>query len=131
MESRVPTLRSSCLCAAPLAVLIGFAEPAWAQERLVPAEQVRFDYAQVLGVQPVYQVLNATARERQCRHPQQRNAPECREVLVPVEMRRPIAYDVDYTYKGVKYRSRLAQDPGRRLRIRIGITPVIGSEIQP
>ena len=41
------------------------------------------------------------------------------------EFRRPIAYDVDYVYKGSKYRSRLPDDPGNRLRIRIGVTPVV------
>lgn len=115
----------------PLIALALLAVPVMAQERVVPAEQVRYDYAQVLSVQPVYQVLNATAAERQCRSNGGRNDADCREVLVPMQMRRPVAYDVDYTYRGVKYRSRLAQDPGRRLRIRVGITPVIGSEVQP
>ena len=102
-----------------------------AQEQLVPAEQVRYDYAQVLSVQPVYQVLNAsTARER-CRPLPGSAVRECREVRVPLEYRRPIAYDVDYTYRGVKYRSRIAQNPGRRLRIRIGITPMVSAEVRP
>lgn len=101
------------------------------QERLVPAEQVRYDYAQVLNVQPVYQVLNASTAEAQCRPLPGSAVRECREVRVPLEYRRPIAYDVDYTYRGVKYRSRLAQNPGRRLRIRIGITPVVGTEVRP
>ena len=36
--------------------------------------------------------------------------------MVPVEreFRRLIAYDVDYVYKGDKYRSRLPYDPGNR-----------------
>ncbi|RMH90887.1 hypothetical protein EBB59_09430 [Lysobacter pythonis] len=115
----------------PLAALAGFAAPLHAQERVVPAENVRIDYAQVLRVQPVYQVVNANARERHCTTIANKQRSECREVLVPTEFRRPIAYDVDYTYKGVKYRSRLAQDPGRRLRIRIGVTPIVGSEVGP
>lgn len=115
----------------PLIASALLAMPAFAQDRVVPAEQVRYDYAQVLSVQPVYQVLNATAAERQCRSNGGRNDADCREVLVPMQMRRPVAYDVDYTYRGVKYRSRLAQDPGRRLRIRVGVMPVIGSEVQP
>ena len=49
--------------------------------------------------------------------------PRCRTVLVGREFQRPIAYDVDYMYKGMKYRSRLAEDPGTRLRIRISVTP--------
>ncbi|MEG3193876.1 hypothetical protein SNE32_16775, partial [Lysobacter sp. D1-1-M9] len=50
---------------------------------------------------------------------------DCVPVTVEREFRRPIAYDVDYVYKGSKYRSRLPDDPGNRLRIRIGVTPVV------
>jgi len=49
--------------------------------------------------------------------------PRCRTVLVGREFQRPIAYDVDYMYKGMKYRSRLSEDPGSRLRIRISVMP--------
>lgn len=49
----------------------------------------------------------------------------CRMVPVEREFRRPIAYDVDYVYKGVKYRSRLPFDPGNRLRIRVAVTPIL------
>lgn len=49
----------------------------------------------------------------------------CRVVPVEREFRRPIAYDVDYVYKGIKYRSRLAEDPGNRLRIRVSVTPYV------
>ena len=52
-------------------------------------------------------------------------AEDCRMVPVEREFRRPIAYDVDYDYKGLKFRSRLPDDPGNRLRIRIGVTPVV------
>ena len=51
--------------------------------------------------------------------------PSCRMVPVEREFRRPIAYDVDYVYKGIKYRSRLADDPGNRLRIRVSVMPYI------
>jgi uncharacterized protein YcfJ len=47
----------------------------------------------------------------------------CRLVEVGREFRRPIAYDVDYVYKGTKYRSRLPEDPGNRLRIRVSVAP--------
>ena len=47
----------------------------------------------------------------------------CRLVQVGREFQRPIAYDVDYVYKGTKYRSRLAEDPGNRLRVRVSVTP--------
>lgn len=51
--------------------------------------------------------------------------PSCRMVPVEREFRRPIAYDVDYVYKGIKYRSRLAEDPGNRLRIRVSVMPYV------
>ena len=47
----------------------------------------------------------------------------CRIVEVGREFRRPIAYDVDYVWRGTKYRSRLPEDPGNRLRIRVSVTP--------
>lgn len=50
---------------------------------------------------------------------------DCRMVPVQREFRRPIAYDVDYVYKGVKYRSRLPEDPGNRLRIRVSVMPYL------
>jgi len=53
----------------------------------------------------------------------------CRVVEVGREFRRPIAYDVDYVYKGTKYRSRLPEDPGNRLRIRVSVTPYIPDAI--
>jgi len=47
--------------------------------------------------------------------------------LVPVErqFRRPIAYDVDYVFRGMKYRSRLPYDPGNRLRVQVSVQPVV------
>jgi uncharacterized protein YcfJ len=53
------------------------------------------------------------------------SADDCRMVPVEREFRRPIAYDVDYVHKGVKYRSRLPFDPGNRLRIRVSVTPIV------
>jgi uncharacterized protein YcfJ len=47
----------------------------------------------------------------------------CRTVDVEREDRRIVGYDVEYQYKGDKYMSRLDQDPGSRLRIRIAVTP--------
>lgn len=49
----------------------------------------------------------------------------CSMVPVVREYRRPIAYDVDYVYKGTKYRSRLPNDPGNRLRVRVSVTPEV------
>lgn len=51
--------------------------------------------------------------------------PRCRSVPAHKEFQRPIAYDVDYMYKGMKYRTRLPEDPGNRLRIRISVSPYL------
>jgi len=37
----------------------------------------------------------------------------------------PVAWDVDYILRGVKYRSRLPYDPGERVRVRVSVTPVL------
>jgi len=37
----------------------------------------------------------------------------------------PIAWDVDYILRGIKYRSRLPYDPGERVRVRVSVTPVL------
>jgi uncharacterized protein YcfJ len=124
------------------------------QETVIPIENVRMDYAQVLRVEPVYQTLHATRSEQQCdpsadsqargkgfsrivgavRNALSKNDPpaptspdgsNCRMVQVQREFRRPIAYDVDYLYKGMKYRSRLPDDPGNRLRVRVSVTPYL------
>jgi len=138
----------------PAAVLIlAYAgAPAQAQDTsVIQAENVRIAYAQVMHVTPVYQTLVATRTEQQCDQSPRPDAsgrlsralgavkgalgadaaaaaePACRSVTVAREFRRPIAYDVDYVYKGAKFRSRLPVDPGDRLRIRVGVTPVVPS----
>ena len=113
---------------------------------VLPAENVRYDYAQVLSVRPVYQTLRTTSMEQVCdtREPAisatlarvmnaVRNrasagdaagdAKNCRMEPVVKEHRRTIAYDVDYMYRGAKFRTRMDRDPGYRLRIRIAIAP--------
>ena len=54
---------------------------------------------------------------------------KCRLVPLEREFRRPVAYDVDYVHRGVKYRSRLPQDPGNRVQVRVSVTPVVTAEI--
>lgn len=138
----------SLLVAALLAMPGAQAQDA-VRETVIAQENVRFDYAQVLEVSPVYQTLRATRMERVCDAKQgpsgglskvvsavkdrisgattteEREAglSNCREAPVVREYRRPIAYNVDYVYKGSKFRTRLAQDPGNRLRVRVSITP--------
>lgn len=163
-----------------MCLLAGLAMPAAAAaQTVVPAENIRLDYAQVLSVEPVYQTLHATRMEQQCdpapgeARPGREGAADkgqeegriarmfdsvkglfgegkdkdksrdkagaasapiphnCRVVPVEREFRRPIAYDVDYMYKGTKYRSRLAEDPGNRLRIRISVTPYVPGQMPP
>jgi len=137
----------------PLLSLALWMGSATAQHTVIQAENVRYDYAQVLRVTPVYQTLTATRVEQRCESPVQaakekgnsrlsravgalkdaisRDEEEelvvenCNAVAVEREFRRPIAYDVDYVYKGAKFRSRLPEDPGNRLRIRIAITPAV------
>ena len=121
-----------------------------APEVVIPQENVRYDYAQVLDVDPVYQVLRTSRMEQVCdvvKRPSsgrrlsrvvgvvkerlggdaavtdEDDLQNCRMQPVIREFRRPIAYDVDYVYKGSKFRTRMARDPGNRLRVRVSITP--------
>lgn len=103
-------------------------------ETVVPPEpHVRTEYAQVLTVEPVYQTLRAYATEQRCDPPPRVGAatqrpPKCRNVRVPKEFRRVIAYEVDYIHRGVKYRSRLPFDPGKRLLVKVSVMPVLEPE---
>lgn len=121
-----------------------------AQETTVIQENVRIDYARVLNVEPVYQTLRATRMEHHCEEaeqakglakivgavkgaltpgPEEKPEPQpgddCRLVPVEREFKRPIGYDVDYVYKGAKFRSRLPNDPGSRLRVRVSVMPYV------
>ena len=58
----LPTRRVPAL----IAVLALSAPAAWAQNTVIQQENVRYDYAQVLRVTPVYQTLRATRLEQQC-----------------------------------------------------------------
>jgi uncharacterized protein YcfJ len=143
-------LRFRCLA---VAGLLAAAAPLAAQQvRVLPVENVRVGYAQVLHVEPVYQTLRATAVEQDCTPDPVQAKPagtlsrmaqavkgaitrdgnkpaadkqqhDCRPTTVQRTYRTPIAYDVDYIYKGMKFRSRLASDPGNMLRVRVSVTP--------
>lgn len=181
LPTRALSLLPACLLAGVAAAQTADVEP---RNRVVIVENLKFDYAQVLNVEPVFQTLRATRTEEHCEPVTTRtlapvnvtgeepveekgrfgrlwdsvrsifkpgegeNAPgqpaaeapataapsgpmltrDCRIVPVGREFRRPIAYDVDYVYKGTKYRSRLPEDPGNRLKIRVSITPWVGEE---
>ncbi|SHE58353.1 hypothetical protein [Thermomonas hydrothermalis] len=116
-----------------------------APARSAPVENVRYDYAQVLAVRPVYETIKTTQMEKVCERlgPDKPNplsrvvnavrdrlstatpeqATDCRMQPVTKESRRVVAYDVDYMYRGNKFRTRMENDPGYRLRIRISIMP--------
>lgn len=155
MSSRAHFLQIGLAAAALL-----LAEPcALAQEAssevVIPQENIRYDYAQVLGVDPVYQVLRTSRVEQVCdglKKPAASSSlsrvvdafkehlvggsakadddelENCRMQPVAREFRRPIAYDVDYVYRGSKFRTRMAIDPGNRLRVRVSITPQPGQD---
>ena len=142
-------LSRACLPIAALVATVPVLAQDLPREMVVPVENVRYDYAQVLDVSPVYQTLRATRTERVCdakaapsgglskvvsavkdrftggdsREEREAGLSNCRMAPVVREFRRAIAYDVDYVYKGSKFRTRLAQDPGNRLRVRVSITP--------
>jgi uncharacterized protein YcfJ len=86
---------------------------------------VRTEYAQVLRVEPVYQTLRAYATEQKCDESVDSSTANdnCHPVRVEREFQRPVAYDVEYIHRGVKYRSRLPVDPGKRLRVKVSVTP--------
>lgn len=139
----MPASRSARYRCLAIACLLA-ATPVVAQQvRVLPVENVRVGYAQVLHVEPVYQTLRATTVEQDCKppgtlsritqavkgvisHSGRKDADpqqDCEPKTVQKTYRTPIAYDVDYIYKGMKYRSRLASDPGNMLRVRVSVTP--------
>ena len=68
-------------------------------------------------------VKGVFTRDEPAQPPPPATRQNCRMVQVDRQFQRPIAWDVDYVYKGTKYRSRLAEDPGNRLRVRVAVTP--------
>jgi len=149
MSSRVPALQAGLAATALLLAASAVHAQDAPAEMVIPQENVRHDYAQVLDVDPVYQVLRTSRMEQVCDVAKKPNAStglarvvgavkerlggssdgndddleNCRMQPVVREFRRPIAYDVDYVYKGSKFRTRMARDPGNRLRVRVSITP--------
>lgn len=110
-----------------LPLLMTVALAVQAQTTVIQTPNVRTEYAQVLRVEPVYQTLRAYAVEERCDPPAEAGQPgrNCRPLRVEREFQRPIAYDVDYIHRGVKYRSRIPYDPGKRLRLKVSVTPDI------
>ena len=119
-----PTTALRCFC---MLLSLAAALPSQAETTVIQAPNVRTEYAQVLRVEPVYQTLRAYAVEERCDPPAEAGQPghNCRPLRVEREFQRPIAYDVDYIHRGVKYRSRIPFDPGKRLRVKVSVTPDI------
>lgn len=87
------------------------------------AGQARTGFARVIGA-----VKEALTPDPKVEEVAPSAGGECRMVPMEREFRRPVAYDVDYVHRGVKYRSRLPVDPGNRLRVRVSVTPVVAAE---
>jgi uncharacterized protein YcfJ len=144
-----PTITMLAPILSGLVLGLAVVPPASAQENanttVIQPENVRMDVAQVMRVSPIYQTLRATRMEPRCaegkddgngltrivgavkgalsRQDRQSDSGDCELVPVQREFRRPIAYDVDYVYRGMKYRSRLPYDPGNRLKVRVSVMP--------
>ena len=142
---------------APVLFALGFAlavpphasaqDTAMTSTTVIQPENVRMDVAQVMRVRPIYQTLRATRMEPRCAERKEDSGltrivgavkgalsrearpdpADCEMVPVQREFRRPIAYDVDYVYRGMKYRSRLPYDPGNRLKVRVSVMPHVPS----
>lgn len=126
-----------------------------AQERMIIKEHVSTEWADVLRVTPIYQKVTGSRWEQVCEDDNQQaestslrerwldrlrslgkeendtrtrdrlTGKGCHLVRVEREFRRPIAYDVDYAFRGMKFRTRMPEDPGSRLRIRVGVKPIV------
>lgn len=127
------------------AVVMAMAAPVLSAQEpavLFQPENVRVEYGQVLRAEPIYETQTEAWLERQCEDGNNRllsriagavkdalkpgKAEEqgnCRDVPVEREFRRLVAYQVDYIYKGNKYRSRLPYDPGNRIKLRVSVAP--------
>jgi uncharacterized protein YcfJ len=118
----IPPLCLAALLALSASALFG-AAPAQAQA----VANTRIDYAQVLRVEPVYELTTVQAVDPDCLQARRPNASigvgaaACKPRTI--EVRKVVAYDVEYSYQGRTYMSRLRQDPGSKLRVRVSVTP--------
>ena len=70
-------------------------------------------------------VKDALGAEKPKAAPKPEEGANCELVPVERKFQRPIAYDVDYVFRGMKYRSRLPYDPGNRLRVQFSLQPAV------
>lgn len=156
LRSALLACSPALLLAAPWALAQQAGDAASVATTTDPFQIVTYDYARVLHVEPVQETIRATSTEQQCdqndgvvasaraglervvgsvrrvitgRTP--KPASGCRWVQVDHSIQRTIGYDVDYAWRGAKYRSRLADDPGSRLQIRIVVTPMAPAPTRP
>jgi uncharacterized protein YcfJ len=64
-------------------------------------------------------VGNQVAADR----PQYTTQRHCRQIGAGSGPRHVVAYDVEYRYRGEVFNSRLAYDPGDRMRVKVSVTP--------
>ena len=130
------------LCASTAVLCLAASGVAMAQQPvLLQSENVRTEYGQVLRADPIYENQRETWLERQCDDgnrrflsriagavkdvlkPGKTEDGKCRDVPVERDFRRVVGYQVDYMYKGSKYRSRLPYDPGNKIKLRVSVAP--------
>lgn len=125
-------------CIAALLLAVGGAAQA---QVILQNENVRTEYGQVLNAEPIYENQREIWIERQCQDGNRQwlsriagavkdafksghsQDGKCRDVPVERDFRRIVGYDVDYMFKGSKYRSRLPYDPGNRIKLRVSVAP--------
>lgn len=108
-------------------------------------ENVIFAYAQVLRADPVYERVLVTEQVERCDEGQIPRTRDrfsratsddaadrlvqrgCHLVEEDREVNRLAGYDVEYRYRGDVFISRVPEDPGDRVRIRIAVSPALDS----
>ena len=118
---------------------------AMAQAETSGRENVIFAYAQVLRADPVYERVLVTEQVERCDETQAQRSRDrftrtpgqapadtlvrrgCLLVEEDREVNRLAGYDVEYRYRGDVFISRVPEDPGDRLRIRIAVSPAVDS----
>ena len=110
-----------------LLCLTAFVALASGSARAQAVANTRIDYAQVLRVEPVYEVTTVQAVDPDCLRPNRPRASIGVGIIAckprSMEVRKVVAYDVEYSYQGRTYMSRMKHDPGTRLRVRVSVTP--------
>ncbi|MFL0810964.1 MAG: glycine zipper 2TM domain-containing protein [Agarilytica sp.] len=61
----------------------------------------------------------------QRRHPEYQNVERCETHYRAVREEQLVGYDVTYQYRGEFYQTRTEEDPGKRMKVKISLSPVI------